>query len=78
MNRPKILRPGESYTFAKYFELAYDIGDILADLDCRFDRTLLNLPKTDQVIPELKDVRSITRYYPKERLPLPPPNAIAT
>jgi hypothetical protein len=25
MNRPKILRPEESYTFAEYFELAYDI-----------------------------------------------------
>lgn len=51
MNRPKILRPGESYTFAKYFELAYDIEDILADLDCSFERTLLTLPNIDQVIP---------------------------
>jgi hypothetical protein len=57
MNRPKILRPGESYTFAKYFELAYDIEDILADLDCRFERTLLTLPKTDQVVPEIKELR---------------------
>ena len=57
MNRPKILRPEESYTFVKYFELAYDIEDILADLDCRFERTLLNLPKTDQVIPELNELR---------------------
>ncbi|HEY9607422.1 MAG TPA: hypothetical protein V6C85_37905 [Allocoleopsis sp.] len=57
MKRPKILRPEESYTFAKYFELAYDIEDILADLDCRFDRTLLNLPKSDRVIPELNELR---------------------
>lgn len=57
MNRPKILRPDESYTFAKYFELAYDIEDILADLDCSFERTLLNLPKTDQVIPEINELR---------------------
>lgn len=57
MKRPKILRPEESYTFAKYFELAYDIEDILADLDCCFDRTLLNLPKTDRVIPELNELR---------------------
>ena len=57
MNRPKILRPEESYTFAKYFELTYDIEDILADLDCRFDRTLLNLPKSDRVIPELNELR---------------------
>ncbi len=57
MNRPKILRPGESYTFAKYFELAYDIEDILADLDCSFERTLLTLPTTDQVVPELNELR---------------------
>lgn len=57
MNRPKILRPDESYTFAKYFELAYDIEDILADLDCSFDRKLLNFPKTDQVISELNELR---------------------
>jgi hypothetical protein len=57
MNRPKILRPGESYTFAKYFDLAYDIEDILADLDCSFERMLLNLPKADRVIPELNELR---------------------
>lgn len=57
MNRPKILRKDESYTFAKYFELAYDIEDILADLDCSFERTLLELPKTDQVIPEINELR---------------------
>jgi hypothetical protein len=57
MNRPKILRKEESYTFAKYFELAYDIEDILADLDCSFERTLLDLPKTDQVIPEINELR---------------------
>lgn len=57
MNRPKIIRPDESYTFAKYFELAYDIEDILADLDCSFDRILLNLSKTDQIILELNELR---------------------
>ena len=56
MNRPKILRPNESYTFAKYFELAYDIEDILADVDCGFDRALLTLPKTDRAIPEINDL----------------------
>src|SRR4028118_1491262 len=57
MNRPKILRAEESYTFAKYFELAYDIEDILADLDCSYERTLLTLPKIDQVVPELNELR---------------------
>lgn len=56
MNRPKVLNPNESYTFAKYFELAYDIEDILADLDCEFDRALLTLPKTDLVVPDLNEL----------------------
>jgi hypothetical protein len=56
MNRPKILRPDESYSFAKYFELAYDIEDILEDLDCQFDRTLLTLPKTDETIGDLHEL----------------------
>ncbi|NET57254.1 MAG: hypothetical protein F6K47_14135 [Symploca sp. SIO2E6] len=56
MNRPKVLRPEESYTFAKYFELAYDIEDILADLDCGFDRALLTLPKTNQAVLNLNEV----------------------
>ncbi|HBB34503.1 MAG TPA: hypothetical protein DDZ80_27005 [Cyanobacteria bacterium UBA8803] len=57
MKRPKVLSPDESYTFAKYFELAYDIEDILADLDCSFERTLLSLPRTDREIPDLNDLR---------------------
>ncbi len=57
MNRPKILRPGDSYTFSKYFELSYDIEDILADLDCTIERRLLNLPTTNQVIPEINQLR---------------------
>lgn len=56
MNRPKILHPEESYTFAKYFELAYDIEDILADLDCGFERALLTLPTTNQAVLNLNEV----------------------
>ncbi|NER50303.1 MAG: hypothetical protein F6J86_38965 [Symploca sp. SIO1B1] len=56
MNRPKILHPEESYTFAKYFELAYDIEDILADFDCGFERALLKLPTTNQAVLNLNEV----------------------
>lgn len=56
MNRPKVLHPDESYTFAKYFELAYDIEDILADLDCGFERALLTLPKIDGAIPDINNL----------------------
>jgi hypothetical protein len=47
MNNPRILKLDESYTFSKYFELAYDIEDILADLGCQFDRQNLVLPSID-------------------------------
>jgi len=50
MNAPRILKPDESYTFTKYFELAYDIEDILADLGCRFDRMNLSLPVSPMAI----------------------------
>jgi len=47
MNQPRILKLDESYTFSKYFELAFDIEDILADLGCQFDRANLVLPTID-------------------------------
>jgi hypothetical protein len=50
MNAPRILKPDESYTFAKYFELAYDIEDILTDLGCRFERVNLTLPASHVAI----------------------------
>lgn len=56
MNRPKVLHPDESYTFAKYFELAYDIEDILADLDCGFERALLTLTKIDREILDINNL----------------------
>jgi hypothetical protein len=45
---PRVLKLGESYTFSKYFELAYDIEDILADLGCGFDRAQIPLPRAEQ------------------------------
>lgn len=43
MNRPKILKPEESYTFSRYFELTFDPEDILSELGCTFKRTAFNL-----------------------------------
>jgi len=45
MTRPPILKPNETYTFSKYFELAFDPEDILAELGCTLKRSLLNFPK---------------------------------
>ncbi len=44
MTRPRILQPGQSYTFSKYFELPYAPADILAELGCSYERALLQLP----------------------------------
>ncbi|NJR63196.1 MAG: hypothetical protein HC769_33095 [Cyanobacteria bacterium CRU_2_1] len=45
MNRPKILNPNETYTFAKYAELPYERDDILADLGCTIESSRLTLPQ---------------------------------
>ncbi|MBW4564505.1 MAG: hypothetical protein KME32_25880 [Mojavia pulchra JT2-VF2] len=45
MNRPRILQPGTSYTFSKYFELPYTPADILAEFNCTYERKRLDLPK---------------------------------
>ncbi|OUL20923.1 hypothetical protein BV372_32400 [Nostoc sp. T09] len=45
MNRPRILQPGTSYTFSKYFELPYAPADILAEFNCTYERKRLDLPK---------------------------------
>jgi hypothetical protein len=44
MDTPRVLNPEENYTFAKFFELAYDIEDVLADLNCQFSRSSLTFP----------------------------------
>ncbi len=43
MTRPRILQPGQTYIFSKYFEL-YTPSDILAELGCSYERALLQLP----------------------------------
>lgn len=44
MSRPRILEPQASYTFSKYFELAFDAEDVFAELECGFERVALDLP----------------------------------
>ena len=44
MARPRILQPGQSYTFRKYFELPFAIEDILAELGCSYNLESLTLP----------------------------------
>ncbi|MDZ7960309.1 MAG: hypothetical protein RMY34_20910 [Aulosira sp. DedQUE10] len=44
MSRPRIIQPGQSYTFSKYFELPFSPEDILAELGCNYERERLQLP----------------------------------
>jgi hypothetical protein len=52
----RILLPGESYSFSRYFEMPFTLDDILLDLDCTIDRTKLNLPYV-QNLPDLALLR---------------------
>jgi hypothetical protein len=45
MTRPPLLKPGEAYTFSKYYELSFDPEDILAEFGCSLERSLLNLSR---------------------------------
>ncbi|MBX9254928.1 hypothetical protein H1Q63_13390 [Desmonostoc muscorum CCALA 125] len=49
MNSRRILKAGESYTFSRYFELPFTIDDILAELNCTFERRNLTLPESSEV-----------------------------
>ena len=42
--RPPILKPSESYTFRRYFELRFAPADILRELGASLTRAALNLP----------------------------------
>ncbi len=54
MNRPRILEPQATYTFSKYFDLAFDAADVFAELDCDFERVALDLPQFSEPI-DFKD-----------------------
>ncbi len=47
MSRPRIIQPGQSYTFSKYFELPFSPEDILAELGRTYEREQLQLPKVE-------------------------------
>ncbi|MBD2501551.1 hypothetical protein [Anabaena azotica] len=59
MNRPRIIQPGQSYTFSKYFELPFSPEDILVELGCSYERDRLQLPKTESKV--ISSTRRIIR-----------------
>ncbi|HLO88573.1 MAG TPA: hypothetical protein VK203_26685 [Nostocaceae cyanobacterium] len=57
MTRPRIIQPGQSYTFSKYFELSFSPEDILAELGFIYHRERLQLPKSNSL--EIQDLQII-------------------
>ena len=53
----KVLNPNESYTFRKIFELNAEVDDIVADFGYSLSRQRLHLPKTDQPLERLGELR---------------------
>ncbi|WYL98533.1 MAG: hypothetical protein HEQ19_02340 [Gloeotrichia echinulata CP02] len=60
MSRPRIIQPGQSYTFSKYFDLSFSPEDILAELGCSYQRERLQLPRSEEfninIITELQRI----------------------
>ncbi|MCC5626520.1 hypothetical protein [Nostoc sp. CHAB 5715] len=59
MNRPRIIQPGQSYTFSKYFELPFSPGDILAELGCDYERERLQLPRSISIPNQILDLQRV-------------------
>lgn len=69
MNRHRIIQPDQSYTFRKYFELHFSPEDILAELDCVYQRQRLELPRIESNINNLQELqRVIDRNFRRVKL----------
>lgn len=58
MTKQKILQEGQSYTFRSYFELPYDIEEILAELGYSFIKKAINLPKTSNALEKIVELKN--------------------
>ncbi|WP_138502040.1 hypothetical protein [Nostoc sp. PA-18-2419] len=74
MSRPRILQPGQSYTFSKYFELPYAPADILAELGCSYERASLQLPTYSNAVDYLDFLQ---RYLQRNIIRVNPINEAA-
>jgi hypothetical protein len=59
MNRSRILQPGQSYTFSKYFDLPFSPEDILAELGCIYERQHLYLAKIESISHHIEELQRI-------------------
>ncbi|WGV28644.1 hypothetical protein [Halotia branconii] len=55
--RPPILKPSETYTFHKYFDLRFAPADILRELGVSLTKTSLSLPVSNHQIPRLSNLK---------------------
>ncbi len=56
-HRPPILKPSETYTFRKYFDLRFAPADILRELGVSLTKTSLNLPVSNHQITRLSNLK---------------------
>ena len=61
--KPKVLNPDKAYTFSKYFELLFDIEDVLADLGCKVERAPLALPRSSQTLDRLAELEEQIQFW---------------
>ncbi|MGC8454117.1 MAG: hypothetical protein ACL9RN_14060 [Cylindrospermopsis raciborskii] len=57
IQRPSILKVGETYTFRKYFDLKFSPGDILRELGANLIKTRIDLPTSKNEITRLGDLK---------------------
>ena len=57
IQRPSILKVGETYTLRKYFELEFAPGDILRELGANLIKTGIDLPTSKNEITRLGDLK---------------------
>jgi hypothetical protein len=53
MSRRKILQEDQSYTFRSYFDMPYEVDEILAEFGYTLLSARLSLPKSDRPLPRL-------------------------
>lgn len=69
MSRLNLLEEGKSYTFRSYFEMTYDIEDILGEFGVSFDVQELALPTAEMSATVVERLRQTLTGYIK-RVPL--------
>ncbi|QNP30283.1 hypothetical protein [Cylindrospermopsis curvispora] len=57
IQRPSILKVGETYTFRKYFDLKFAPSDILRELGANLIKSAIDLPTSKNEITRLEDLK---------------------